>query len=332
MALVIRYLWTKQGVLNLPGKTVPFWGFAPSRGAPPTLPGPTIDAVVGDTVYVVLNNEAIPDRVSVMFPGQRNVWAIGRSWGARKVSPRYEGGQMVSLTDYLEPGSPFSITYMFRATRPGTFLYESGTTPERQVQMGLYGALVVRPVGHNVPSSPSYRTAYGAGTGSRFDIERLMILGELDSLMHETLSQGQPYNILDYSPDWWVVNGRAYPDTVKPDKAPEMPAQPLGSAIAARSRQRVLLRLVNAGFQNHGFHFGGLVARVVAGDGHPLTPPATDTSYQKTALTLGSGQSLDVLIALESPGEFYLRDRDYNHVVNQDSFPGGMMTRLNVSP
>ncbi len=37
------------------------------------------------------------------------------------------------------------MTYTFTAAEPGTYIYESGTDPAKQVQMGLYGALVVRP-------------------------------------------------------------------------------------------------------------------------------------------------------------------------------------------
>lgn len=332
MALVVKNLWVKQGTLNFPGRTVPFWGLASSQGAPPTLPGPTIEAVTGDTVYVVLRNNAIPQRVSVMFPGQRNVWVMGRPWGAKKASPRYEGGRMISLTDYLEPGRATSITYTFEATRPGVFLYESGTNPANQVQMGLYGVIIVRPPGYNVPSDPNYKTAYGAGTGTRFDIEKTMVIGELDSLMHEALAQGAGYNILDYSPDYWVINGRSYPDTLRSNYDPQMPSQPLGSSVAVRTGRRLLIRVVNVGFQNHTFHLGGIVGRVVAGDGYPFTSPARDTSYRKTAITLGSGQSFDIIITPEYPGEFYLRDRDYNHVVNGDVFPGGMMTRVDVTP
>ncbi len=37
------------------------------------------------------------------------------------------------------------MTYSFVASKPGTYIYESGTNPEKQVRMGLFGALIVRP-------------------------------------------------------------------------------------------------------------------------------------------------------------------------------------------
>ena len=40
------------------------------------------------------------------------------------------------------------MTYSFIANNPGTFLYQSGTDPAKQVRMGLFGAMIVRPIGH----------------------------------------------------------------------------------------------------------------------------------------------------------------------------------------
>lgn len=332
MALVVRNLWVKRGTLSLPGRTVPFWGFAPSDTAPPRLPGPTIEARVGDMVFVLLRSNELNERVSIMFPGQRNVRVIGSPRGVRRASPKYADGRMISFTDFLDPSAPGHITYVFNATRPGVYLYESGTSPERQVQMGLYGVVLIRPRGYNIPTDPDYKTAYGAGTGTRFDVEKTLVLSDIDTLMHEALDSSEAYNILDYSPDYWMINGRSYPDTVRRDGDPALPSQPSGSSIAVRVGQRLLLRIINAGFQDHTLHFGGLVARVVAGDGYPLTTHTADASYEKTAITLGSGQSFDVMVTPTSPGEFYLRNRNYNHLVNLDSFPGGMMTRLDVAP
>ena len=59
--------------------------------------------------------------VSLVFPGQ-------------DMAPDYEGAP---------PGG--SVTYSLVASTPGTFLYESGINPQKQVLMGLYGVLIVRP-------------------------------------------------------------------------------------------------------------------------------------------------------------------------------------------
>jgi FtsP/CotA-like multicopper oxidase with cupredoxin domain len=128
MATVSISLWVEQGSLNLPVGNIPLWGFAPFKGGIPTLPGPLIEAEVGDTVNISLHNQTIPVPVSLIFPGQEDVMAKKPAGNWHRVSPQYSGGTMISLTDFLEPGSTGYIQYRFRAAKPGIYLYESGTS------------------------------------------------------------------------------------------------------------------------------------------------------------------------------------------------------------
>lgn len=334
MALAFRSLWAKTGTISLPGSAgtvqVPFWGFSGSEQDSPIFPGPILEVREGDIITVTLRSE-IPFPTSLVFPGQRGV-LVRRAAGVwKRVSPEYAGGIMTSFTDSLSAEEAW-VRYLFRAARPGVFLYESGTRPDYQVQMGLYGVIIVRPRGFAVPGNPGYRTAYGPCTASRFDVEKVLVLGEVHKAMHESLARGLGFNMMEFAPDAWVINGRSYPDTVKPDGDPSLPSQPHGSEVQVGVGQRVLLRLVNAGFLNHTVHLGGLTGTVIAEDAFPLVSGTKDASYEKTAITLGAGQRVDVLIVPEHPGEYLIRSRDYSRVVNDDSFPGGMMTRLVVSP
>lgn len=337
MATVTKYLWARTGSLSLPGKTVSFWGFASSFLSDPQMPGPLIEATEGDILVIRLLNSFLNDRsigepVSIIFPGQENVsvrsWPFGEP---RAVQPQYSEGKIVSLTDYMDITDYYSLEgleYQFTATRPGIFLYESGTTPEKQVQMGMYGVLLIRPRGFNIPGHPNYMTAYGEGTRSDYDVEKVLVLGEVDSVMHQNVSPGIYYDMLQFKPDFWVINGRCFPDTLKAD---DTSSQPYTSLVNCRAGQRILLRVVNAGFHQHTFYLGGLIGRVVAEDGFPLVSPGKDLSYEKAGITLGSGQSVDIILSPTIPGEYYLYDREYNHLLNNDQFPGGMMTRLDVS-
>lgn len=331
MAVVVKNLWVQQDFISISGKQIPFWGFASSRGGPPLLPGPVIEAEMRDRVIIHLRNPLFPRPVSIIFPGQEIVWVRKPNEDWKFVSPQYINDKMVSLTDYLESAARSSISYQIAARRPGVFLYESGTNPEEEVQMGLYGTLVIRPIGYNTPSHPNYKTAYGAGTGSKFDVEKILVLGELDGKMHNLLSQGEMYSILNYNPDHWIINGRTYPDTIRDNHDPALPSQPLSSSIKAQVGQKVLIRVINAGFHPHTLQLGGLVGHVVAGDGYPLITPSIDLSYNKTSVTLGSGQSYDILLTMETKSEYYLCAREYNHLVNGTEYPGGMMTKITVN-
>ncbi len=113
------------------------WGYAQGGGAFQH-PGPVLCVNQGDTVTVILNNN-LPEKVSIMFPGQENVLANGVP-----AQPEVSGAALTSLTN-VAAANGGSVTYSFVANHPGTYIYESGTNPQKQVRMGLFGTLIVRP-------------------------------------------------------------------------------------------------------------------------------------------------------------------------------------------
>lgn len=161
MAFVFRSLWAKTGAISLPGPTgtvqVPFWGFSGSEQDNPIFPGPVLEVREGDIITVTLRSE-IPFPTSLIFPGQAGVLVRRETGVWKRVSPEYAGGLMTSFTDSLAAEEAW-VRYLFRAARPGVFLYESGTRPDCQVQMGLYGVIIVRPRDLPSPETP--------GTGAR---------------------------------------------------------------------------------------------------------------------------------------------------------------------
>ena len=313
---VVKEFWAKAGSITMPDDvTMPFWGFAPDPDGAPQLPGPTIEAKVGDDVRITLHN-TLAEPVSMIFPGQDII----------PDPVKDENNTLVSFTQHALPDGG-TVTYSFRAVRPGTYLYESGSSPEKQVQMGLYGVLIIRPLDYYPIEST--RTAYGIGTGTGYDIEKIIVAGELDSALHEKIAAGLPYDMLNSAPDYFTINGRAYPDTMNPDNST---SQPYGAAVKTESGKRVLLRLANAGFLTHSLHLSGGFFRVAAGDGTPLRTYFLDTTYEKTTITIGSGQVYDCIYTAGMPGEIYLYDRELRYTVNADRFPGGIMTRLQIVP
>lgn len=348
MAVVTVNLWAKQGNIKFPdGVEVPFWGFVAAAGREPQLPGPLIRANAGDTLKINLHNN-LNDFVSLIFPGQDFIPV-----------PVKENGVIVSYNTHAFPGG--SVSYTFTATRPGIFLYESGTRPEKQVPMGLYGAIVVHPANGGALFE---KTAYGFNTGTFYDVEKILIFSEVDTRFNLAMGAGDPFNMLDYEPDYWLINGRSFPFTLLPDPVDFLPSQPVSAKINSGVGQAVLLRCINAGSQNHTFRLEGIAARVTAVDSRPLGagrgsadatdfrgiwPPfvpgdgspveswpfipgtgVLDATYLKNTITIASGESYDLLFTAGGLGQYYLHDRDLHHLSNVGRFPGGMATRLDV--
>jgi FtsP/CotA-like multicopper oxidase with cupredoxin domain len=284
-------LTATSGSISLPdGNTVYMWGFADGSG-PFQYPGPVLCVNQGDTVTIVLNNTlAVP--VSIMFPGQEGVLANGLA-----EQPVYSGADLVSLATMAAPGG--SATYSFVASEPGTYLYESGTDPGLQVQMGLAGALVVRPGANNPGAGEVY--AY-ARSDSRYSpaSEYMMLFSEIDPALHQAVERGDPPNLAAYQARYFLINGRAFPDTIAPNAAAWLPDQPYSSLAHIRPYDATnpypaLMRLLSVGPKVYPFHPHGNHARVVGRDGRALEDSAqVDMSYEKFSIPLGPGQTWDV--------------------------------------
>ena len=266
-------------ITSADGGSIYTWGYALDAGAM-QYPGPTMIVNQGDTVTVTLNNE-LPRPVSVVFPGQENVSATGGSAGA--------------LTQE-STGPADTVTYQFTASRPGTFYYHSGTESDMQVDMGLVGALIVRPAGYDEQAN---RIAYGHAD-SAYDHEYLFLLTEMDVRIHELAEQGNfaAIDTTDFHPVYWFINGRNAPDTLAAAGAGWLPHQPYNIVPRAHPGDRVLMRMIDAGRDLHPFHHHGNNATQIARDGMLLesTPGAgADLSFSDFTIKGVPGGTYDAI-------------------------------------
>ena len=274
-------LTAKQDIVSTAdGNSHYAWGYANGTGRM-QYPGPTLIVQQGATVTVTLQNQ-LPVPVSIVFPGQQGVAASGGAQG--------------TLTREAAPGG--AVTYSFVASQAGTYLYHSGTNPALQVDMGLVGALVVRPAaaGQAYPQP---------GTG--FDREYLFLLSEMDPAIHaqvyDQVMAGQPVAVdtTAFRPTLWFINGRNAVDTMQDSGVPWLPTQPYGCLPRMHPGERLLMRVIGAGRDLHPFHHHGNHALAIARDGRVLsTNPADPTLAPDLAtfdFTVNSvpGQTMDLI-------------------------------------
>ena len=290
------------GMIKMPdGNTIFTWSYSPAGGAF-QFPGPYLCVTAGDTVTVILNN-TLPEATSIMFPGMDAVTANGAP-----ANPEFSGTTLTSLTPTAAANGG-SVTYSFIAARPGTYLYESGTDVTKQVQMGLYGAIVVRPAGTPDCAYDCAQTRFDPST------EYVMLLSEMDPALHHAIEFGLKYDVTTLHPRYWLINGRAFPDTIAPNNSSWTPSQPYSALVhvtvtdpAANivpAQQPALVRYLNAGSRNHPFHPHGQNGRVIARDASPLVDPTNaDASYETFSSTIGSGQTWDETYAFVDQEHF----------------------------
>jgi FtsP/CotA-like multicopper oxidase with cupredoxin domain len=184
------------------------------------------------------------------------------------------------------PGA--SVTRTFTATAPGTYLYSSGGGDGRQRAMGLAGPLVVR--------SATPGQAYDTAT-SAYTVEAQLVLGAVDPAFN---AAPDTFDLHGYRATYWLINGKSYPDT---------------APILAGGGQRVLLRYLNAGYDNTSMALLGMHETVLARDARLLANP-----IGVDAETIPAGATEDAIVVVPSgappgPNGFGLYNRQL-HLTN----------------
>lgn len=243
-------IWAKTGTISLPGApALPIYGYAAASGAPAGLPGPVLIVTEGDAVEITLHND-LAEATSLSITGL-------------EVEPDLVG---------VAPGS--SKVYSFTAPGPGTYIYEAGVFPGgfRQVALGLYGVLVVRPAGQ-----PTW--AYGSAA-TAFDNETLLVFSSIDPALNNNPAG---FSIQNYAPKYFLINGKVYPDT---------------DEILTSPGERVLLRVVNAGINFQSFGVLGMHQSILGQDANPAP-----FIYQAGVESVAPGQTLDALVTIPASAQ-----------------------------
>jgi FtsP/CotA-like multicopper oxidase with cupredoxin domain len=287
------------------GQAIYSWGYgcngAPSGYLPAAItngfcsamqvPGPTLIVTEGTTVTVNLTNglPTAAGNTSILFPGF-NVTS--------------SGGVPGLLTQEAAPGG--TVSYTFIASSPGTRAYYSGTQSDLQVEMGMYGAIIVLPAG--IPTActsglaaanrtvetnwgeSDFRLAAAAynNVHACYDREYLFQFSEMDPRIHtQALAQvraagsctaGAAGCSLDvatepYHPSYFMINGRSMPDDMDPNYAFQYPHQPYNGNPHMHPGEQVLLRVIGQGRWQHPFHEHGNHVRILARDGNLILSP-----------------------------------------------------------
>ncbi len=299
-------LIAQPAFLNQPdGSSVYSWGYgcngAPTGFAPaaittatcPTMqvPGPTMIVTEGQTVTVSLTNNlpTAAGNTSILFPGF-------------KVTET--GGTPGLLTQEAAPGQ--SVTYTFVASTPGTHSYYSGTQGDLQIEMGLYGAVIVLPakvpaacttglhaanlVAESFWKESDFRLSQAAYDHDKtcYDREYLFQFAEMDANIHnQALAQVNDPNRIaacasgasspgcslevptePYHPSFFLINGRSMPDDMDANYEVEYPHQPYNGNPHLHPGEQVLLRIIGQGRWQHPFHEHANHVRILARDGN----------------------------------------------------------------
>jgi len=309
-------------------------------------PAPILATEQDQDVYITLTNIGLvgrpdlDDSHTIHWHGFRNPIAL------------FDGVPEVSIS--VPPARNFP--YFYRPHDPGTYMYHCHFEDTEHVQMGMTGIVYVNPAQNGTPITYNGKTytrfVYNDGDGSTgYERQFTLLLNEVDTRPHDNLLAVQEFIWSDYDPNYFVINGRAYPDTIKLSNDPSLEIegtvrQSISSLIQVNPYDQVLLRFVNLGYRQHAMQLNGIPMRVVGEDATLLRgPDGFDLSYWTNTIYIGSGEARDVIFtapgfASEAPGgtdawgaynSYLLMDRNLEFLTN-NGLPGlgGMVTEVRV--
>ena len=284
-----------------------------------TAPGPEIRVNQGDFVEVTLRN-SLKDPVTI-------------HWHGYPLNSSMDGIPGVTQ-DAVRAGESF--TYMFSADTPGTYWYHSHQEGSKQVDKGLYGALIVEPkVKEKIDkdytlildewvSDPKNAMDMSSSSGSNSSSNMAGMSNSSSSTKSSGMSSssssttsagmdmGKPKvsdpvmdeeNAMAYSYDLYTVNGKSG-DLIKP--------------LEVKKGDRVRLRLINAGYRSHGMHIPGQDIKVVSTDGQDITGPGT---IKDKIIMIAPGERYDVEFTVTSSDNFVIDAHDDNAYNDQLRIP-----------
>jgi FtsP/CotA-like multicopper oxidase with cupredoxin domain len=280
--------------------------------------------------------------------------------GFRNAIPFFDGEPSTSVA--IPIGREF--TYVYNAHEPGTYMYHCHVEDVEHVQMGMTGLVFVRPVQDgNTTLYPSGKYAYNCGDGSTgFDREFAMLLTENWAEAHWADSHVQLPEWSDYKPDFYLLNGRSYPDTIAPNGSidpfnpvrdtsgdliapvghPELQYQPYSSLVRCNAGEKILLRFANLGFTQQSMSITGINMKVHGKDATFLrSRDGTDMRWETNTIVLDAGASFDAIY--EAPAyvgngpdpydKYLLYNRNFRASNNlEGSGFGGQMSEIHVYP
>lgn len=312
------------------------------------LPSPSIVLDEGDEFYLTLTNVGMlmrPDLFdphTVHFHGFPNASAI------------FDGVPDASISINMLS----SLTYYYNIVEPGTYLYHCHVEAAEHMQMGMIGNLYVRPaqnktgcaggacpqsqLGGNPDTAAPSGYVYNDGDGSTaYDVEAPIQITSFDPTFHDSSMNTQPLPFANMKDTFAMLNGRGYPDTINPgnltppDENGGKVNQKVSSLVNANVGDKVLLRISNVSITRYyTLSALGLTMKVVGiGARQMQGPDGKDLSYDTASVTLGGGESVDVIIDTTdvAAGTYFIYTTNLNYLSNDVDDFGGMMTEIRIN-
>lgn len=252
------------------------------------IPGPLIEATVGDILQVTFNNK-LEEETSIHWHGV--------------LLPNEQDGVPYLTTPSIKPGTKF--TYKYKITHPGTYWYHSHSG--LQEQRGLYGALVFHPKKEKnfkkdqvvvlsdwTDEHPSDVLANIKKDGHYYALKKDSVqswwgainngFNGISNKINGSWIRMGPMDLSDVGYDAFLTNGKRE------------------SYIKASKGDSIRLRIINAAASTYFYiEFAGLPMKIVSADGVDIEP------LEVSKLKIAVAETYDIVVKIPDNKTYELR-------------------------
>ena len=289
-----------------PDKSIKGWGFNGN------IPGPTIRVTEGDRVRIILKNDTDKDHTVHVHGQSKPLIADGIPFISQKG---------------VKKGESHAIE--FTVKNIGTSWYHCHVDSSHHVDMGMYGVFIVEPKQEKLEYDREYvfildewptahvhmhESAMDESKGMEgHDQHAAMTMHKMDEPEHKQMDEKpaqrdwypETYEPQNNVYDGFTINGRSFP---------------LTEPMIVKEGERVRIRFINSGYQQHFMHVHSHKFVVVARDGSYVDEP-----QKIDTVGIGPGQRVDIILLADNPGIWPFHCHKLNHVTNEHIYPGGML-------
>lgn len=367
------------------------FGFGEQTGTPPDQvigagildaewPGPVVELEEGEEFYLSLTNVGTVIRPDLFDPHTVH-WH-----GFPNAATVFDGVPEVSVS--INMGA--TLTYYYNVLEPGTYMYHCHVEASEHMEMGMLANLYVHPKqdfdgclsglciksnrGRVIdgeltdPAAPEGYVYNDDDGTTGWDVEAPIQVSSFDAKFHDASYFVQPLPFALLEANYPMINGRGYPDTVKPgdllpptdnvDPVPGFPegtisasgkmtgnpgevlnngtpTQTMDSVISVSQGDTLLLRLSNVSIDRFfTLTAQGLTMKIVGTGARQMRGVDGKNLYREVAsVNFGGGETNDVLIdtADVAPGTYFLYATELHQMSNLSQLDGGLITEIVVN-
>lgn len=317
------YLAAKAYTKTMPdGTAVPMWGYVEDAGGTcyftkptsarltcigglgdPAAPGPRLSVPPGENQVRIYLTNTLPEPTSIVITGQEMPFSDGSTggnqgptWSDNSTGTRTSSAQRVrSFGREAAPNGgrrPY-IWNNYRGTPfsgPGSFIYHSGTHPQKQVYMGLAGLIT---------QDSAMGEAY---PGVSYDNEVTLFYSDIDPAFNDAVAAGTLTTAVTRHPSWFLVNGAPFEQGVTADIA------------AGAAGSNTLLRMASTATDTHVAVLQGLQMTIHAEDGLQYnwqdfaTGTPTPAPRRQYSAMLPPAKTKDAIVVAPADGTYAVYD------------------------